>query len=259
MSLHAKTIVVTGAASGIGAATVSELKNQGAIVIGVDRTPIPDLNQSFVADLGDQASIDRLISALPDGIDGLANIAGLPPTAPPGDVIRVNLRGLQRLTLGLIPKFTNGGAIVNLVSSAANRWTQLVDLIKEFETVSWDDIDSFATKHDLGSDGASYFFAKASLLVWTMQNGATWLDRGIRINAVSPGPIDTPILADFIETLGSRAQRSINSTERLGTPADVAPIVAFMLSDGSTWFRGADVRPDGGLSAFMQLEEHGLN
>lgn len=258
MNLAGKTIVVTGAASGIGAATASLLVGKGSYVIGVDRRQMT-LSHQYQADMGDPSSIDRLVSSLPDGIDGLANIAGVPPTAPPGDVIRVNLKGVQRLTLELIPKLSDGASIVNLVSSAGNRWAQAIDQIREIEEVDWEDVDSFSQRHHMDVEGRSYFFSKEALLVWTMRNGRSWIERGIRMNAVSPGPIDTPILDDFIQTLGPRAQRSLDATERLGTPDDVAPVVAFLLSDESGWLRGANLCPDGGLGAHMALSEFGLD
>ena len=92
-------------------------------------------------------------------------------------------------------------------------------------------------------------------MVWTMENRWTWLDRGIRMNAVSPGPINTPILQDFVATLGPRAKRSIETTERVGRPEDVAPVVAFLMSDAAGWFRGANLTPDGGLGAHLAMRD----
>ncbi len=78
------------------------------------------------------------------------------------------------------------------------------------------------------------------------------------MNAVSPGPVDTPILSDFIKTLGERAQESIKLMDRFGTPEDVAPVVAHLLSDGAAWFRGANLTPDGGMGAHLALKRYGL-
>ena len=88
-------------------------------------------------------------------------------------------------------------------------------------------------------------------MVWTMQNRWTWRDRGIRMNTVSPGPVDTLILKDFIETLGERAQEDMKVMDRPGQPADIAPLVAFMLSDMSTWMRGTNIPIDGGMSSHI--------
>lgn len=258
MSLDGRTIVVTGAASGIGAEASAHLMTMGAEVIGIDRHEVHNATTSHVVDLRDPLSIDQLIEALPNDIMGLANIAGLPPTAAAGDVIKVNLKAVQRLTIGLIPKMARGASIVNLASSAGNRWPEAIDQIMEIETVPWDDVDDFALRHGMETSARSYFFSKEALLVWTMRNRWTWQALGIRINAISPGPVDTPILGDFVATLGPRAQQSIDATERVGTPADIAPVIGFLLSDESGWFRGANLTPDGGLSAFMMLRDEGL-
>ena len=257
-SLADRTFVVTGAASGIGAETTAELMRRGAYVIGVDRTRVDEADEWRSVDLLERSSIADLVESLPSGLNGLANIAGLPPSAPPADVLKVNLRSLQILTESVVPKLADGASIVNLASSAANRWKEGIDQIIEFESVEWDDIEAFAERHEMGDVGRSYFFSKEGLVVWTMKNRWTWIDRGIRINAISPGPVDTPILSDFIATLGPRAERSLNATERLGRPSDIAPVVAFLLSDGSAWFRGSNLTPDGGLSSHMILGELGL-
>ena len=76
------------------------------------------------------------------------------------------------------------------------------------------------------------------------------------MNAVSPGPVETPILPDFLEMLGERAQESVRNMERHGRPEDVAPAVAFLLSDDASWFRGANLTPDGGMGAHLALKRH---
>ncbi|MYF85519.1 MAG: SDR family NAD(P)-dependent oxidoreductase, partial [Rhodospirillaceae bacterium] len=103
--LDGKTIVVTGCSSGIGDRICREIARRGGSVIGVDRNaPTVDLAGFFRADLSEAAAIDSLVEALPDGADGLVNCAGLPPTAPADQVLRVNLVGLKHLTLRLVGK-----------------------------------------------------------------------------------------------------------------------------------------------------------
>ncbi|WP_217284121.1 SDR family oxidoreductase [Brucella pituitosa] len=88
------------------------------------------------------------------------------------------------------------------------------------------------------------------MIVWTLQNRWTWRDRGIRINAVSPGPVETPILADFVKTLGARVEEDMRVMDRPGRPSDIAPVVAFLLSDGSRWIRGVNIPADGGMNSY---------
>ena len=256
-----KTIVVTGAASGIGAETAKSLKAQGANVIGVDRNEATGVDHFFRADLSDAASIDALVSGLPDGIDGLANIAGLPPTAPAPLVMKVNLYGLQRLTFGLIPKLSDGASIANLASLAGFGWPNAVDQVKAALAVSLDgDVYGFCAEQGLTEDdtGRCYFLSKEALIVWTIQNRWTWRDRGITMNCVSPGPVDTPILGDFIQTLGERAEEDMRVMDRPGMPQDVAPVVGFALSKDAKWLLGANLTVDGGMSGHILSNIHGL-
>lgn len=258
--LKGKVIVVTGSASGIGLETARICTAMGATVLGVDVTKRFDHVEEFYrADLSDARTIDALIDVLPQGIDGIANIAGLPPTAPAEKVLKVNLFGLKRLTLGLIPKLNDGASIVNLASLAGIGWPQAVEAIRASEQADMDDLAGFMQRHDItNAGGRSYFFSKEALIAWTQANRWTWRDRGIRMNSVSPGPVDTPILGDFIETLGARAEEDMRVMDRPGRAEDIAPVVAFLLSDMTTWIRGTNIPVDGGMSSNILCEMHGL-
>ena len=258
--LKGKTIIVTGCASGIGLETARIVKKLGGDVIGVDRDKTEKhVDELYRVDLSDKRAIKALIMALPKGADGLANIAGLPPTQPAELVLKVNLVGLKYLTENLIPKLADGASIVNLASLAGFGWPQAVDQIKEAEDLDFDGVADFVRRHGIEEEkGRSYFFSKEALIVWTMQNRWTWRDRGIRMNAVSPGPVDTPILKDFLETLGERAEEDRKVMDRPATPQDIAPIVAFLLSDMTTWIRGTNIPTDGGMSSNILCGMHGL-
>ncbi|MGB2028906.1 MAG: SDR family oxidoreductase, partial [Candidatus Puniceispirillaceae bacterium] len=95
-----------------------------------------------------------------------------------------------------------------------------------------------------------------ALVVWTKKNRWTWRDRGIRMNAVSPGPVETPILKDFVKTLGKRAEEDMSVNDRAGRPDDIAPVVCFLLSDMTHWFRGANLMLDGGMSSHIYQNMH---
>jgi NAD(P)-dependent dehydrogenase (short-subunit alcohol dehydrogenase family) len=223
--LQGKTIIVTGAASGIGAATAALVASHGAKVISVDINRPAEVVGDFIqADLSDKTSIDRLVAALPRGANGLANIAGLPPTRPADAVVTVNLVGLKYLTTQLVSKLADNASIVNLASLAGLGWPDAKEQINASANLDFGDVAAFCKAHDI-TGGRSYFFSKEALIVWTMQNRWTWRDRGIRMNAVSPGHI--------------------------------APVVAFLLSDGSAWIRGTNIPTDGGMYSNVLCQMHG--
>jgi len=256
--LKNKTLLITGVASGIGEETARVARQQGAHVIGVDiNPPKVEVDQFIKVDLSSQDSIDALLSQLPEGIDGLANIAGLPPTQNAERVIKVNLVGLKYLTQGLLPKLADNASIVNLASLAGMGWPDAVATIKAAEGLSFANTAAFCEQHGIVGP-RSYFFSKEALIAWTLQNRWTWRERGIRMNAVSPGPVDTPILKDFIETLGARAEEDMKTMDRPGLATDIAPVVAFLLSDGSIWMRGTNLAVDGGMLSHILASSHGL-
>lgn len=252
--LTGKTIVVTGAASGIGAETAKEIKKQGGTVIAVDlNEPTVDVDRYIQANLGDPASIKAAVEALPDTIHGLCNIAGLPPTQDPVLVLKVNFIGLRDLTEQIIPKLADNGSIVNLASLAGAGWPESGEQVKALLALrDYDGAISLCQEIDM-AEGRSYFLAKEALIVWTMMNRWTWRERGIRMNCISPGPVDTPILKDFVETLGERVEEDMKVMDRPGTPKDLAPVCAFLLSAGSDWLRGINIAADGGMFSHVQL------
>lgn len=257
--LQGKIIVVTGVASGIGAETARTLRAMGAQVIGVDRVEPThhDLDTFYVADLAVPSSIDALVDELPSGLDGLCNIAGLPPTSPPALVLKVNVLALKRLTVGLVHKLNDGASIVNVASLAGFDWANSIAQINAFESVDFDSVDIFCDEYQI-QGSRSYFFSKEYLIAWTFANRWTWRDRNIRMNCVSPGPVETPILKDFVATLGKRVEEDMKIMDRSATAADIAPVIAFLQTDGSRWFRGANLTADGGMSSHIALARHGL-
>ena len=258
--LKGKRIVVTGSSSGIGWETSNILTEQGAEVLGVDVIKNFDHVEEFYrADLSDKRTIEALVDALPKGIDGLVNNAGLPPTRPVEQLLEVNLVGLKHLTYQMIPKLNDNASIVNVASLAGFGWPKAVDAIKAADNLNFDNLPEFIQRWSVSSEGGrSYFFSKEVLIAWTMRNRWTWRDRGIRMNAVSPGPVDTPILGDFLETLGAQAEEDRRVMDRRGHATDIAPVIAFLLSDLSGWIRGTNIPTDGGMSSNTLCNMHGL-
>jgi NAD(P)-dependent dehydrogenase (short-subunit alcohol dehydrogenase family) len=258
--LKGKTIIVTGCSSGIGLETAKTIKKYGGDVIGVDiNFTSENIDEFYKADLSDKATIEALVEALPKGADGLVNNAGLPPTSPPEMVLKVNLVGLKYLTGLLVPKLADGASIVNLASLAGFGWAENVSQIKESYDLDFHEVEDFVRRHGIDQEqGKSYFFTKEAIVVWTMTQRWKWRDRDIRMNSISPGPVDTPILKDFHATLGERAEEDMKTMDRPGLPTDIAPIVCFMLSDMSIWMRGLNIPADGGMSSHLLANIHGL-
>lgn len=255
-----RTYVVTGAASGIGAETVRVLRSLGARVIGIDRQETKDVDQFVEADLSNHKSLMNAVVQMPTGIDGLANIAGVPPTLAAETVLRVNTIGLRQLTKALIPKMSDGANIVNLASLAGNGWADNLDQVRRTLTLTLDDdVAQFCTDEELNNaDGQSYFLSKQALIVWTMQNRWTWRDRDINMNCISPGPVATPILADFVETLGERVEEDMKVMDRAAEVTDIAPVVSFALSSGAKWLRGTNIETDGGMKRHILAQAHAI-
>lgn len=255
-----KKIVVTGAASGIGAESAKEIKKQGATVIGIDlNQPRENVDLFIRADLTDPDSIESAVSNIPGGIDALCNIAGLPPTKDRVLVIKVNFLGLRHFTELMINKLNDDASIVNMASLAGFEWPESGEQIKALLSLrNFDGVEKLCEKAGIKNEGGrSYFFSKEALIVWTMMNRWTWRDRGITMNCISPGPVETPILPDFLETLGERAEEDRKIMDRPGRPQDIAPLVAFLCSDGSKWIRGANIPCDGGMYQHILCEVYG--
>ena len=260
MDLTGKNIVVTGATSGIGKESTRLLRKRGATVIGLDRNrPSNGLVDEFIAvDLMDVEAINQAVEQVHGEINGLCNIAGVPPTAPVNTVVTVNFVALRYLTERMLDKLADGASIVNMASLAGVGWPDSIEQVKRFiSEADFDNVDSLCNELGIDAD-RSYFFAKELLRVWTMQNWDSWRQRGIRVNAISPGPVETPILADFLETLGERAEEDMGVMGRAGTAEEIAPVVAFLCSDDSAWINGANIAADGGMSAHVMRNVHGF-
>jgi NAD(P)-dependent dehydrogenase (short-subunit alcohol dehydrogenase family) len=240
-------VVVTGAASGIGAATVARLVAAGRDVIGLDRQPARGC-PTVLCDLSRPETIDAAVGELPPGLGGLANIAGLPGTFPAEMVMRVNVLGLRHLSVALLPRLLPGAAVVNVASVAAVRDPAPRPLVAELlATASFDEGLAWCLGHPLDAPSA-YRFSKQVLIEWTLQAAAAWREREVRVVSVSPGVVDTPILPDFRASMGDAAiDAGTAEAGRLAEPDDIAPVIAFLLSPEAGWVNGVDLRIDGGL------------
>ena len=256
--LFGKTIVVTGVASGIGARTAELAAALGADVIGVDvRVPAQPVGLFVQADLGSQAGVDELVARLPPRLDALCNVAGVSGNGGIVATLSINFYGLRALTEALAPRLREGGSVVNVASIAGFGWRANVARARAMiEARGFPDVARLAAEHGAG-DEIGYPLSKELLLLWTFRaaHQALFKARSIRVNAVSPGPVETPILTQFRAVLGDeRVDSDIARVGRSGTPADIAPPILFLCSDGARWINGVNLAADGGLEAAVSAE-----
>jgi 2-hydroxycyclohexanecarboxyl-CoA dehydrogenase len=247
MRLEGKVALVTGGASGIGAATARRLAAEGA------RVAIGDLNEAggrevaaeidaFATplDVTDTASIAAAVEAVEEAlgrVDVLVNNAGTDrfaffvntDEALWDVVIAVNLRGVMAVTHAVLPSMhqRGAGAIVNVASEAGR----------------------------VGSQGSVvYSAAKAGVIGFTKAIARESARYGIRSNAVAPGPIETPLLNSAPQELGELGERlkqgmiAATVMRRIGTPDEVAAAIAYLASDDASYVTGQTLNVSGGLS-----------
>jgi NAD(P)-dependent dehydrogenase (short-subunit alcohol dehydrogenase family) len=254
LKFSGKRIVVTGAASGIGLATAELLTSEGAEVIAVDIADEPPLER---CDLSRPSDIDALVGRIDEPIHGLCNVAGLPGSHTGEQVMAVNFLGLRHLTEALLPRLTDGGAVINVASAAGSGWRDRLDLSREL--IATPDFDAgLAWCRAQAMDGPdAYDFSKEAVIIYTMAASTAQRTRGISVNSVSPGAVETPILADFYATMDSDLLDRLKDQAggRNGRPEEIAPAIAFLLGGDARWINGADLMVDGGAQVMIDLGE----
>jgi 2-hydroxycyclohexanecarboxyl-CoA dehydrogenase len=247
MRLEGKAALVTGGASGIGAATSRRLAAEGARVAIADvdvagaREVAGELDGAAVEmDVADTGSVGAGLAAATEAvgpIDVVVNNAGTDrfgwftqvDEADWDLVLAVNLRGTLAVTHAVLPSMheRGGGTIVNVASEAGR----------------------------VGSQGSAvYSAAKAGVIGFTKAIALESARYGVRCNAVAPGPIDTPLLNAAPEVLGDLGARlrqgMIDSTamRRIGQADEVAAAIAFLASDDASYVTGQTLNVSGGLS-----------
>ncbi|QCK15804.1 SDR family NAD(P)-dependent oxidoreductase [Mangrovivirga cuniculi] len=243
-TLNSKVAVVTGGNSGIGYATAKELKNLGATVIITGRNSEKVKNaadelkvKGLVADVSDLEAIDNLINQIKnefENVDILFVNAGIFQPAPIGQIseemfdhqMGINFKGAVFTIEKFLPIINNGGSIINL--SSVNAYTGMPNT-------------------------AIYAASKAALNSYTRTAATELAPRKIRINAVNPGPVSTPIFSKTgmpEEQLNGFAEAMQNRVplKRFGKPEDVSKLVAFLASDDASFITGGEYNIDGGIN-----------
>ena len=252
MQLQNKHMIVTGCASGIGAETVRLARFQGAKVIGMDRNEPGITLDGFVkVDLSDPANIDAAVAQLPDRVDALCNVAGVPGTADRDLVGRVNYLGLRHLTEKVLARMPAGSSIVNIASILGAEWPMRLELHKELAAVEGFEAGRlWLNEHPVPQESCYQYF-KEALIVWSFAQSQKWfLEKSVRMNCVAPGPVFTPILGDFVAMLGNeRVEKDAHRMKRPAYADEVASVVAFLCSDAARWISGVNLPVDGGLAS----------
>jgi len=252
MSLQGKTIVITGTSSGIGTEVAKLARFQGARVIGVDRNDPSLTLDSFVkADLGSTAAIDAAVAQLPERVDALCNVAGVPGTADGELVARVNYLGLRHLSEQVLPRMPRGASIVNVSSILGYEWPRRLAEHKALASTQGFEAGAQWLKDHPVAHETCYQYFKEALIVWsTVQSQKWFLGKGVRMNCVAPGPVFTPILGDFVQMLGQeRVQADAKRMLRPGFADEIAPVIAWLCSDAARWVSGANIPVDGGIAS----------
>lgn len=248
----AKNILMTGGASGVGAATAAMLLERGHTVTSLDiKTGPAEGADQRICDLSDPKAIDAAVAALDGPYDALVNIAGVPGTVGADLTMLVNFFGLRHLTEAVWDKIADGGAVANVASIAGNQWRKRRNEIGALlATKGFDDgMDWWRGAADqVGID--AYTFSKEAVVVYTMVMAGRGLERNIAVNDVGPGPVDTPIFPDFTRDVGEDLmQQMVDMTGRAGQPQDIAEALVVLAERQISWLNGQHIIVDGGMTA----------
>ena len=253
MDARKRKIIVVGAGSGIGAAVATHFHDSGDHVLAVDLRPSDTpASEHARCDLRDARSIAEFLESLDDEWDVLAHVAGVPGTAPANDVLTVNYLGMRLMVEGMLPRIRRGGSVVAVASTAGIGWEQRLETLSELlEATDVESVEKWQARQDPAYP--VYTSSKQAAILYTKRIAASALAKyGVRVNTVSPGPVETPILVDFEKTMGKEILDVLKSTYgRHGTVDDIVPVIAFLGSDAAQWINGQDVHVDSGFVTSM--------
>ena len=239
MRLEGKTIIITGAASGIGQASASCALEEGARVIGVDLNgdEMPDGVEPIVGDVTSAETIARAVNAA-GTIHGLGTIAGISRSGVAIDalsgedwdqIFAVNVKACWQWLVGTLPvmREAGGGSVVMVASQLAFGGGRL---------------------------NAAYIASKGAIISLVKTAGFELAEDKIRVNAVAPGAIDTPMLNSSMLRAGDPKaardySRNRHAMKRFGRAEEIANGVVYLLSDEASFSTGSVVTIDGGWTA----------
>lgn len=254
------TYVVTGSASGIGAATTALLRERGHDVIGVDR-----VDAEVVADLGTRTGRREALQAIlarTDGkVNGVVPCAGLAGRTGVDSrlLVSVNYHGAISLVEGLRPALAaaaEAGEPAAVVLLASNSTTCQPGWAREVAKACVEQSESAARDLAEKRDSVVVYPATKAALAWwarSVGTGKEWVGAGIRVNAVAPGLIATAMTDEVRRdpVIGKFADSYPTALRRPGQPEEVAALIAFLLSEEASLMVGSVVFIDGGTDALL--------
>jgi NAD(P)-dependent dehydrogenase (short-subunit alcohol dehydrogenase family) len=248
-----KTVVVTGAATGVGAALVELLRDAGAariIALDIKKCDSP-VDQTFQVDLADPSAIDQALNRLPERVDALFNNAGVAATMPTEIVMAINVLAPRRIIAGLQQRMPKGSAVVNTASTAGGGYPERLSEIQELLAIDdWNAALNWVSERPALTNNP-YGFSKECAQVLTLQLSKPLGDRGIRVNSACPGIIETPLLTHFKASMGEPIIDWMVSQSggRRAAPSEVASVLAFLGSDAARYVNGTNMLVDNGFTA----------
>jgi NAD(P)-dependent dehydrogenase (short-subunit alcohol dehydrogenase family) len=244
-----KRVIVSGCYSGMGEATARLLVQLGAEVHGLDyKHSQLELASFRNVDLRDSSSIDSAVTSIGGKVDALFNCAGLPQTFPPLEVMKVNYIGTRYLTERVLPLMSAGSAICSISSNGGLGWSRRVPVHMELLRLEGYQAALRWSEEHLEVVREGYAFSKEAVIVWTMQSSFSLMKRGIRINCTTPGPTQTPMMADFERaSAASVLETAMQPINRRSTPDEQARPLVFLNSDAASYINGVVLPVDGGF------------
>lgn len=258
------TYVITGSASGMGRATAEQLRAAGHTVIGVDLK-----DAEVIADLstpeGRARAASEVLALASGGLDGAVLAAGIGP-GPGADrsrlIYQINYFGVVDLLQAWRPALAaNGHAKVVVFSSNSTTTTPLVPrgVISGLHAGDIDKAVRSVKKFGANASGIAYGGSKIAVSRWLRRAAVTpdWVGRGIRLNAIAPGAILTPLLQSQLDdpALAGAIEQFPVPTGGYGDPDQIASWVVFMLSPAADFMVGTLVFVDGGTDALFRSDD----